>query len=636
MLKRTVLLILTAVIITALLPFEGLSGLSTKLGQVWERPTLIAPFDVPILKTRKQIESDTEKINSSYTPVYRLDTLFAAKASPKLQEIYHRGVLQQSEWDKNQNNNIRIVNGNDLKTVPTIEVYSTNSAIDTLRAIEAQTRVVANLVYDEELNNAFKHDELKELSNTRGIVRAGEILIANNELIDQPKKLLLDSYLGIYHQRVGSQSAWIWSTLGRFLVVLMILLVNIAFLRRIDGFRKNDPFKPLVFTFLLYLLVVGMVALSLQFDRISPLVVPLPIVAVYLLMFFNLRVAVYGNLSITLICSLFVQNPTEFVLINFLAGMVAIYMMRNIYHRADFFKAIGAIFAVEMATVIAVELTASASLSMDTAYNIIYLIVNNLALLAMYQAVYLIEKLFKFVSDLTLLELSDTNQKLLLNLAQKAPGTFQHTLQVANLAEGAAAAIGAKPLLARCGALYHDIGKMQNPFYYAENLSGSFNPHNDLMPLQSAELIKAHVTDGAEIARKQGIPQIIIDFIEQHHGNSLIFFFYSKALELAKQNGQAEVNESDFRYPGVNPKSKETSICMMADSVEAASRSLPSYEKEPLEKLVDKIIDTQIREGLLNNSELTFAEVGQVKTFFKQKLNNIYHGRIAYPARKEE
>lgn len=636
MLKRVILVILTAVLITALLPMRGMRGLDTTLGQVWERPTLVAPFDIPILKTKNQLENDKKELTKTYLSVYRLDTsaTVMAKASPKLKEIYRQGVLSQSDWEQHRNGNIRITNANAIKTYPNAEIYSPNSAMDTLSLYGEQSTVMPNLTYDDGLNNTLKKDAFEELSLTRGMIRTGEVIVSKNELIDQQKQLLLESYINIYEQRVGSPITWMWVTLGRFIIVLMVLLMNLAFLERRASLKKEHKLKPLLFTFILYALMAFMVSLTLLFDNISPLAIPLPIVAVYLLMFFNIRVAVYGNISVALICSLFVQNPTEFVFVNFLAGMVVIFMMRNIYHRADFFKAIGVTFAVEVITIVAIELTTKGMLSIDSLHNVFYMIINNLLLLALYQAVYLVEKIFNFVSDLTLLELSDTNQKLLLNLAQEAPGTFQHTVQVANLAEGAAAAIGARPLLARCGALYHDIGKKKNPFYFAENLSGSFNPHNDLLPQQSVEIIKAHVTDGVEIARKQGVPNIILDFIEQHHGNSLIYFFYSKALEKAKETGE-DVNERDFRYPGINPTSKETSICMMADAVEASSRSLPSYEHEPLEKLVDNIIDTQIREGLLENSELTFAEVGQIKAFFKQKLNNIYHGRIAYPERKE-
>lgn len=268
-------------------------------------------------------------------------------------------------------------------------------------------------------------------------------------------------------------------------------------------------------------------------------------------------------------------------------------------------------------------------LKITNIYAIAYLMLNNFLLLGFYQAIYLVERAFKFVSDLSLLELSDTNQRLLLSLAQQAPGTFQHSVQVANLAESAATAIGARSLLARCGALYHDIGKMTNPYFFTENQSRAFNPHNDIEPIQSAEIIKAHVSDGVEIARKEGIPQQIINFIEQHHANSIISFFYNKA-----NSGDANVDDKLFRYPGVCPYSKEVSICMMADAVEASSRSLGSYDSQQLDALVDKIIDSQMEQGLFVNSDLTFAEIGTIKTLFKQKLFNIYHGRIAYPSPK--
>lgn len=631
--KKVLLLFLTAIIITLALPQRNILNSNVNLGEQWSGNTLYAPFDIPIKKTKQEIEVDRNLLSVNYVPIFRKDTTRHQSrfADSIVRRIYSQGVMPESEHDKLKGKKIRVAMGNAIEVVPVDEIYTPTTAAEELLKKGYSLQINPNLSYDEKLNTLARADELRSLSTTRGVVRQNEIIVSNGQIIDEQVALTLDSYYNFYELKIGT-SVWIWNMIGRFFIILVILIINLMFFIQFAHIYFGNSLKPLLFTFMIYIIMALLVSLTIHLDTLDPIIIPLPIVAIYLITFFNMRVAIFGNISVALICALFVKEPYSFFLINFVAGMVAIFMMRHMYHRSYLFKTLGVIFLVEVAVAICLEMVSGDGFKIESAYIVLFLLINNFLLLGFYQAIYLIERSFNFVSDLTLLELSDTNQKLLLNLAQQAPGTFQHSVQVANLAESAASAIGAKALLARCGALYHDIGKMSNPFYFTENQTGVFNPHNDIEPVLSASIIKAHVSDGVETARKAKIPQQIVDFIERHHANSLIYFFYKKACE---KNGVENVDEQLFRYPGECPTTKEVSICMMADAVEASSRSLPSYDKEPLEELVDKIIDSQVAQGLLTNSDLTFAEVGIIKNVFKQKLNNIYHGRIAYPTRNQ-
>lgn len=628
--KKIILLIITAIAITALLPQKAIFNSQINVGQKWINQTLYAPFDIPIKKSAQELERDRDDIAANYVPIFRQDTteIRSKYADNIFQHVYNSGIMSESDYVLLHGEKIRIANGNSIRIVPILEVFTTATASDYLQKKGYLIQVNPNLSYDDKLNDLARADELKMLSKTRGVVRKGEIIIANGQVIDQRASLVLDSYYNAYQVQIGTWT-WLWTLLGRFLIIASILAINLLFFIQFARLYFGTSLRPLVFTFLMYTIMAIMMAVAVRVGSLSPLIVPLPIVAIYLLTFFNMRVAIFGNISVAMICALFVREPFNFFVINFVASMVAIFMMRHMYHRSYLFKAVGVIFLIEIFILICQLMISGNGLKITNIYAIAYLMLNNFLLLGFYQAIYLVERAFKFVSDLSLLELSDTNQRLLLSLAQQAPGTFQHSVQVANLAESAATAIGARSLLARCGALYHDIGKMTNPYFFTENQSRAFNPHNDIEPIQSAEIIKAHVSDGVEIARKEGIPQQIINFIEQHHANSIISFFYNKA-----NSGDANVDDKLFRYPGVCPYSKEVSICMMADAVEASSRSLGSYDSQQLDALVDKIIDSQMEQGLFVNSDLTFAEIGTIKTLFKQKLFNIYHGRIAYPSPK--
>ena len=358
-------------------------------------------------------------------------------------------------------------------------------------------------------------------------------------------------------------------------------------------------------------------------------VIPFAIVPIFVMTFFDVRMAVFEFVVSLLFCMLIVPKPMEFFLVNFVAGIVGLFVLRSSYRRNRMFLATGGVLLASVITYTAMQMIQLGGLSEIKFGEYFWFLLSAVFLLGLYQLIYIIEKLFGFVSDITLLELSDTNQKLLLELSHKAPGTFQHSMQVANLAEAVAKVVRANPLLARTGALYHDIGKIANPEYFVENQTAGYNPHSNLSPAESAAVIRSHVNEGVALAHKNRIPKVVLEFIESHHGTSLIYYFYSKQMSLTPD----EVRREDFVYPGPLPRGKEVTICMICDAVEAASRTLEEYSMESISDLVDKIVEIQTRGHQYDQSELSLKEIAAVKEELKIKLANIYHARIAYPER---
>lgn len=656
--KKILIVCLTAAIITLLMPSGGMVSLEATPGEVWDEATLVAPFDIPISRSATQISEEKQKVQQSLRPAFTLDTLNyrrlltqmsaaleASGIAPAQRDTavslakraYETGIISLGEANSYFDRAIFIHYGGSqaLHTEHSSRFGTPQQTIEFIAERSALSPdiiapyIAVNLTYDERLTNAIRDKAFADVSTTEGVVRRGETVITRGQVVDQPMMRTLASLRSELETRLGEGSSQYAVTIGRLIIILTIFLLNYLFFTRFAVNYFGGGIREMAFVMTTYLIIVSLVAICANIG-ISAYIVPLPIVAIYLLTFFNMRVAIFGNATIALLCAMFVKQPFDFFVINFISGMMAIYVMRHFYHRGKLMRALGAILLTQIVVFSGLILMREGSLSAIGYRGFIWFAVSGLLFLGFYQMLYLVERLFSFVSDITLLELCDTNQPLLMQLAQSAPGTFQHSVQVANLAESAAKEIGANPLLARTGAMYHDIGKMENPFYFVENLSGTFNPHDDCSIDQSVDIIKAHISDGMNIARKNKLPASVMEFIERHHGESLIYYFYNKA---KKERGDDEVREADFRYPGPLPVSKEVSICMMADAVEAASRSLPSYDKEPLEALVDSVVDVQIRSGQFAASQLTFEEIRRVKDVLKAKLNNIYHGRIAYPVR---
>ena len=658
MTKKILLLLAAAAVITMLIPQRTAAPFTIYVGQVWYADDVVAPFDIALTKPSSDLAAERRRIEATFEPIYRLDTVVAARrataldkmlaaqasvsdaarreAVDLLREFYRAGVVGRVDAQNLQNKTLRRVVGQTIETVRGEDLYSIQEATEQLSALEvvpgqgAAAYVSVNLTYDGPLSEAMLREAKQSVGAVDGMVRKGEVIIKRDEVVTPEKFNTLQSMIR-QNEIVARQQNNPWTVRGaQAAILVVVLLVNLLFFSQFATHYFGQGMREFTFVVALYLLMAGLLSVVARIDGVSPYVVPLPVVAAYCLAFFNMRVAVLANLSVAFIGAMFVRQPFDFFAINMLTGMVAILMMRHNYHRGFLIRAVGVILLTAAAVYTAFALLREGSWGAIPLRPYVWLTVSSFLMLAFYQAIYLLERLFGFVSDITLLELCDTNQPLLLELAQGAPGTFQHSVQVANLAESAAKEIGANALLCRTGALYHDIGKMSNPFYFVENLTGVFNPHNDCTPAQSAEIVRSHVTEGVATAKRHKLPARVVDFITSHHGESLIYYFWVEAQKI-----DPAAHEEEFRYPGPKPVSKEVSICMMADAVEAASRSLPSYDKEPLEALVDQIVDTQVQSGQLSESELSFAEIDRIKTVFKAKLSNIYHGRIAYPVRTE-
>ncbi len=651
--KKVLIIALAAVAIAYMMPSVGMVSLQPTQGQEWRDATLVATFDVPIKKSQEAIDDERREVLNNAKPVFSRDTaiiaskvqsllshntidsLSRASLAHSLSDIYRRGIVSQSELSNYLSKAVFVKNSgsNSLQTLYMNSFYTPQSAVEKLKGSHTALNeelliplLVVNTTYNKTLSGKIREELLEDVSTTRGVVRSGEVIVSRGQTVDSETLMAIRSYNDAMAQRLSLGNSFFLMLLMRFLIVFSVLLLNYLFFTRFAVHYMETENRKLIFVLLLYFIVAGAVGAVIAFGG-NPYLIPLPIVAVYMLTFFNMRVAILGNLTAVLICSLFVSSPFDYFTINVLSGLLVIFMMRHFYHRGKLLRAIGAMLLSEVVLYSALVFLHEDSFVSVDYYNLLWIAASTLLLMGLYQFIYLLERLFGFVSDVTLLELCDTNQPLLMQLAQNAPGTFQHSVQVANLAESAAKEIGANPLLARTDALYHDIGKMNSPFYFVENLSGVFNPHNDCTPQRSTEIIKSHVSEGVAIARKHNLPKLVQYFIEGHHGDSLIFYFFDKARK------EGEVEEADFRYSGPKPVLREVSICMMADAIEAASRSLPSYEAEELDTLVNNIINSQIKDGQFENSQLTFQEVGKIKALFKAKLNNIYHGRIAYPKR---
>jgi hypothetical protein len=484
-----------------------------------------------------------------------------------------------------------------------------------------------NLLYDEQMTALVRQEKLQELTLTQGMVQAGQRIIARGELISASEFLIIESLRREYESNPNVGKNYLVVYLGQFLLISMVFLSLFWF---IYYFRK-DILTSRSKTFFTVSLIVVMVALTRAAsnnDAVSVYVIPFVIVPIFLKTFIDSRFALFMHMITLLLAGFWVPNSYQFVLMNFLAGLVGIFSLRSYYKRGILFYTATFVFATYALVYVLVSIMQEGDLSQINWINILWLAGNGLLILTVYPLVFLFERIFGFLSDATLFELSDTNQPLLRKLAETAPGTFQHSMQVANLAEEAILKVGGNSLLVRAGALYHDIGKMENPHYFIENQHEGSNPHNELDFRSSARVIIDHVAHGVEIARKHKLPARIVEFISTHHGTSTVQYFYRSFLNA---NPEENVDINEFRYPGPKPPSKENAVLMMADSVEAASRTLKSYTPETINTLVENIVAHQAEEDQFSDANLTFADITRVKAIFKNRLSNIYHSRIEYP-----
>ncbi|MBT8320378.1 MAG: HDIG domain-containing protein, partial [Eudoraea sp.] len=482
-----------------------------------------------------------------------------------------------------------------------------------------------NISYDADLSARELENELSKVSLTLGTIDEGELIVAKGEVVEADNLTLLNSLKSEYESELWAESNYYFILGGYTILVALVLMMLFLFLKRYrpEVFRNNVK---VTFIFFNILLMVFVTTFVVKYEDAYVFVVPLCILPLILKTFFDARLGLFVHVLTVLILGFVVPNSFEYIFLQIIAGIVTILTVSELYKRANLFISVGQITLIYIVGYFAFNVIHEGNLD-----NIIWLtfgffLLNGMITLFAQPLIYIYEKIFGMVSDVSLLELSDTNSRLLKELANKAPGTFHHSLQVANLAEAAANEIGANAMLVRVGALYHDIGKMKRPTYFTENQVTNINPHDDLVPTESAKIIINHVIEGIEIARKNKLPDRVIDFIRTHHGTNLVYYFYRKQQELEQQ-----VEEAQFRYPGPIPFSKETAILMMADSVEAASKSLKNPTYQVIDEFVDRIIGVQMNANQFVNANITFREIETVKKVLKHKLTNIYHLRVEYP-----
>ena len=664
---KSLIFIATVSVIVYFLPNEAKFNYQFDINKAWKYGLLQASFDFPIYKNDIQVQKEQDSILADYQPYFQIDKEAEKNVLSKLREDYNKTLrhsLPGTDYVRYIERTLKalyedgIIAGNDLKrmeedSIIAIRLVDKNVAtsrfIDQLYTVKeayeyllnADTThykkkilqqcnlndyITPNLVYDEEKSEAAQKDLLSNISWANGFVLNGQKIIDRGEIVDEQTYNILESLRKEWEKRSDSVQEKRLTLAGQILYVGIFLFCFMAYLElfRADYYERKGTLT-LLFALIVFFPVLSSIMVEQNLSSIY--VVPFAMIPIIVRVFLDSRTAFMAHVTIILLCSITLRFPHEFILLQVVAGMVAIYSLRELSQRSQLLRTALVVFISYALLYFAFELIHEDDLTKLNTRMYIYFMINGILLLFAYPLLFLLEKIFGFTSDVTLVELSNINNSLLREMSEVAPGTFQHSLQMANLAAAAANKIGGKSQLVRTGALYHDIGKMVNPAFFTENQSG-VNPHKSLSYEQSAQVIISHITDGLKLAEKHNLPKVIKDFISTHHGRGLTKYFY---ISYKNEHPDEEVDQEKFRYPGPNPFTKEQAVLMMADSVEAASRSLPEYTEESISTLVDKIIDTQVSEGYFKECPITFKDIATVKALFKEKLKTMYHTRISYP-----
>ena len=662
--------VVAALLIAYFFPREGKFRYQFYEGKPWRYGLLTAPSDFPIYKTDEEVSSERDSVLRTFEPYFRLNTEVVTKEVEQLRtnyntklrgkvssaymqyvenslhELYSNGIVSTQDWDrlrKEERQRINIRENtvaqsryvSDLFTVRTAYEFIINNCPASLDRAKLQScdindYLIENVTYDADMSEKVKNTLLQSVSIASGMVQAGERIVDRGEIIDNHTYNVLRSLKIVHEQKSGGSQTQGIILAGQFVLVfgLMFCFWTYLWSFRLKIFynRRNNLFMVLCIfvSCILTELCVGMGLFNVY-------IIPYAIVPIVVRTFFDSRTALFIHLIIVLICSLMVPFPHEFLLLQIVAGMVVTFSLKELSERSQLIRSSFFIFMAYVIGYLSLTLFQEASWQKINWLMMLYFGINFILLMFAYVLVYMLEKTFGYVSSITLVELSNINRPLLKKLSETCPGTFQHSLQVSILASEAAAKIGADAQLVRTGALYHDIGKMWNPVFFTENQT-NINPHNQLAFDQSAQIIIGHVTEGMKMAEKEGLPKAVTNFIRTHHGRGKTKYFYNS---YRNKYPDQPVDDKLFTYPGPNPFTKETAILMMADSVEAASRSLKEHTEENIVGLVNRIIDSQIADGLLRNAPLTFKDVEDVKAVFIEKLKTMYHTRISYPDLKK-
>lgn len=664
------MMLLSVLVIVTYLPKNPRFRYEFEKGKTWNNKDLLSPFSFPVLKSSEQLEKDKAAVLENILPVYRFhpevgeaqllaytnefDVKWKAygllerekdhyrnKSVMLLKHIYQKGLIELSQkLKKNEfEGEFSVLQGNLLNTSNLSQVYTYASALrhilDELNtenplAVKliknlSESHLKTNLIFDEQKTTLIEQEALKNVSQTRGMVQKGEIIVAKGTVVDQATYQKLLSFKKTYDAQAKNISSDNYVFIGQVMLVgfIISLLIVFLFLFRKDIYADNRQLSLLLLVITSMLLVLTW---AIQYQINSIYLIPFCIVPIIIRILFDSRLALNLHLLVILIAGFFVPNSFEFVFYQTTAGMVAIYSIKNLVRREQLLVSAFFILSAYFVCFIGIALIREGSLNNLEIERFLPFVFSVLLSLLAYPLIYAFEKMFGITSDVALIELTNTNSKLLRELAFKAPGTFQHSLQVANLAEAAIFKLGGNALLVRAGALYHDIGKMENAQYFIENQTGQ-SPHDKLPYDQSAQIIIRHVYKGIEMARKHQLPESIIDFIRTHHGNTRVDYFYQSFL---KNSPEKFIDENIFKYPGPIPFSKETGVLMLADSVEAASRSLKNPDAKGINDLVERIIDYKLEQKQLDNCDLTLKDLETIKLIFKTMLMSIYHVRVDY------
>lgn len=671
--------LVTAGLLFFILPGEPRFRYEYQKGAPWNHENLVAPFDFAIQKTAEELEHDRQEQLKGIIPYFSYDTLvgeqrilqlesewknIAIDAGPEatqaldamrstLSTLYQEGILPRSPatyeelTDKSE---LKKRVGNLVTRIPVEAIHSEKSAYnsltltmfelsqkypeleDELAQLQPERYIISNLAYDNNTTQKEREETLRKVSATRGLVQAGERIILQGEIVNDERFQVLESLRASYETERGEGINKYMVYIGKGILVLVfnILLFTFLYIYRIDILNQ---FSKLSF---LLLFLVSMIALAIfvnSFPRLHIYMVPFAIFPIVIHTFFDSRTAIFTLIIASLITGFYAPNNYEFVLLQVTAGVVAVFSLNKMHRRGHLIMAVLWVLLTYVIIYLALEMIFEGTLQTINYQMLQWFGLSSILIVFVFPLVFIFEKLFGFVSDVTLIELSDTNQPLLRKMAEEAPGSFQHSLQIANLSEEIILKIGGNPFLVRAGALYHDIGKIASPEFFIENQAVGINPHDKMNHLKSAEIIINHVRNGIKLAKKHNLPEALIEFIATHHGTTKAQYFYLKHQE---ENPQEKVDESMFVYPGPLPRSKEAAVIMIIDGIEAASRSLKEKNLENIKEVVNKMIDRKISEGQLEDSALTFRDIKIIKETLLEKLLNLYHVRIEYPKEKAE
>lgn len=667
---RSLLAGITITLIAWFLPRNARQQFHYDVGKPWMYQSFIANFDFPIYKTDEAIQHEKDSLLETFHPYFNyipsvekqqlerfkqdfklgipgLPTAYMYILLDRMHRLYQAGIMGTPEFNteaKDSTNMIRVVSGKEAQSLQVNCIYSTLSAYEklltdqhlapfrqVLQRCNLNEYIEPNLAYDKQRSETEQNDILSGIPIASGMVISGQKIIDRGDIVDDYTYRVLNSYEREILRRNASSGQMKDTAIGQILYVSILILLFTTYLIL---FRKDYFSKPRSITMLYVMVTIFpiFVSLMVQHNFFSVYIVPLTMAAMFARMFMDSRTAFMTHVTIVLLCAAAVRYQYEFIIIEIVAGLVAIYSLRELSQRSQLFKTAIFVGISYITTYFALQLMQNNWFDKLDTGMYYHFVVNSILLLLSYPLMYLIEKTFGFTSNVTLFELSNTNKGLLRHLSEIAPGTFQHSITVGNLAAEIANRIGANSLLVRTGALYHDIGKMSNPVFFTENQAGA-NPHVGLSYKESSRIIISHVTEGVKIAEQNDLPQFIKDFILTHHGTGVTKYFYVK---YKNEHPEEEVDEEPFRYPGPNPFTREQAILMMADSVEAASRSLPEYTEETICNLTNMIIDQQMSMGAFTACPITFRDVSLTKQLLIEKLKAMYHTRISYPTEKKD